>query len=62
VTDEELLAPEELARYADAIVKASLGFRRGETLVIQAEPVHRAAALATAAAAYRAGAHAVALQ
>jgi aminopeptidase len=60
--EEELLAPAELARYADAIVKASLGLARGDTLVVQAEPAHREFALAVVASGYRAGAHAVELQ
>jgi aminopeptidase len=62
VATDELLAPAELARYADAIVKASLGLGPGDTLVVQAEPAHRELALACVASGYRAGAHAVELQ
>ncbi|HET7568809.1 MAG TPA: aminopeptidase [Gaiellaceae bacterium] len=51
-----LLAPDQLARYADAIVKASLGTGRGDTFVVQGEPEHRELLVAVAEAAYRAGA------
>ncbi len=53
---EPLLPPEALARYADAIVKASLGVGKGETFVVQGEPEHRELLVAVAESAYRAGA------
>jgi aminopeptidase len=53
---ETLLPPESLARYADAIVRASLGIEKGDTLVVQGEPEHRALLVAVAESAYRAGA------
>lgn len=55
-TREPLLPPELLARYADAIVRASLGLEEGDTLVIQAQPEHRELTVALAESAYRAGA------
>jgi aminopeptidase len=54
-----ILAPAELERYADAIVKASLSLRRGETLIVHAAPAHRELTVAIAEAGYRAGARAV---
>jgi aminopeptidase len=51
-----LLPPASLARYADAIVKASLGIEKGDTLVVQGEPEHRELLVAVAESAYRAGA------
>jgi aminopeptidase len=59
VQGEPLLEPPELRRYADAIVKASLGVTVGETLVVQGEPAHRELMIAVAEAGYRAGAHVV---
>lgn len=53
---EPLLPAESLERYADAIVRASLGIGQGDTLVVQGEPEHRELLVAVAAAAYRAGA------
>jgi aminopeptidase len=53
---EPLLPADSLARYADAIVRASLGVERGDTLVVQAEPEHRELSIALAESAYRAGA------
>src|SRR5262249_37774081 len=53
---EPLLPPESLARYADAIVRASLGIDKGDTLVVQGEPEHRELLVAVAESAYRAGA------
>jgi aminopeptidase len=44
------------ARYADAIVEAGVGLRRGELLVVQAQPQHRELVVAIAEAAYRRGA------
>ena len=57
-----ILQPAELKRYADAIVKASLGVTKGDTLVVQAEPAHRELAVEVVAAGYRAGAAIVDLQ
>jgi aminopeptidase len=56
---EALLEPEELKRYADAIVKGGLSLRPGDTLVIRCEHAHRDLMVAVAEAAYRAGAEAV---
>jgi aminopeptidase len=56
VADEAILAPAELRRYADAIVKASLGVRKGDTLVVTGEPAHRELVVAVTEAGYRAGA------
>jgi aminopeptidase len=56
VTGEEILEPQQLRRYADAIVKASLGVGKGDTLVVSGELEHRQLMLATAEAGYRAGA------
>jgi aminopeptidase len=53
---ETILEPDELKRYADAIVKASLGVARGDFLFVQGHPEHREIVVATAAAGYRAGA------
>ena len=53
---EPLLPPESLERYADAIVRASLGVTKGDTLVAQGEPEHRELLVAVAESAYRAGA------
>ncbi|HET8751557.1 MAG TPA: aminopeptidase [Gaiellaceae bacterium] len=51
-----LLPPESLERYADAIVRASLGVGKGDSLVIQGEPEHRELLVAVAESGYRAGA------
>jgi len=59
VQGEPLLEPQELRRYADAIVRASLGVTVGETLVVQGEHAHRELMVAVAEAGYRAGAHIV---
>jgi len=56
---EPLLEPERLRRYADAIVKAGVALREGDTLVVRAEPAHRELTVAVVEAAYRAGARAV---
>ena len=53
---EQLLPPESLARYADAIVRASLGIGEGDTLLVQGEPEHRELLVAVAESGYRAGA------
>jgi aminopeptidase len=54
--DEEILAPEQVRRYADAVVKASLGVKKGDTLVVSGEPALREFMLAVVEAGYRAGA------
>jgi len=59
VQAEPLLEPQELRRYADAIVKASLGVTVGETLVVQGEHAHRELIVAVVEAGYRAGARVV---
>jgi aminopeptidase len=51
-----LLSPDSLERYADAIVRASLGIGKGDSLVVQGEPEHRELLVAVAEAGYRAGA------
>jgi len=56
MTREPLLPAESLERYAEAIVDASLGIEKGDTLVVQGEPEHRELLVALADAAYRAGA------
>jgi aminopeptidase len=56
VADEQILTPDELRRYADAIVKASLGVKKGDTLVVSGELAHRELMLAVVEAGYRAGA------
>jgi aminopeptidase len=53
---ESLLSPASLERYADAIVRASLGIEKGDSLVINGEPEHRDLLVAVAESAYRAGA------
>ena len=53
---EGILEPDRLRRYADAIVKASLGVKKGDTLVVSGEPAHRELMLAVVDAGYRAGA------
>ena len=53
---ETLLPPEARARYADAIVRASLGIEKGDTLVVHGQPEHREVLVAVAESAYRAGA------
>jgi aminopeptidase len=53
---EPLLPPESLTRYADAIVKASLGVGKGDVFAVLGEPEHRALLVAVAESAYRAGA------
>jgi aminopeptidase len=62
VKDGALLEPDQLRRYADAIVKAGLGFKPGETLLVQGEPAHRELLVALAEAGYRAGASIVEVQ
>jgi aminopeptidase len=59
VVGERILEPDQLRRYADAIVKASLGVARDDVLVVQGEPAHRELVVAVAEAGYRAGARIV---
>jgi aminopeptidase len=53
---ESLLPPASLTRYADAIVRASLGIGKGDTLVVHGEPEHRELLVAMVESGYRAGA------
>ena len=59
---ESLLRPESLTRYADAIVRASLGIGKGDTLLVQGQHEHRELLVAVADSAYRAGAQFVDVQ
>jgi aminopeptidase len=54
-----LLPSEELARYADAVVKIGIAFGRGDDLLVTCQPAHREFAVALVEAGYRAGAHTV---
>jgi aminopeptidase len=56
VPSDPLLPPAQLTRYADAIVKTSLGLGKGHSLVVQGEHEHRELMVAVAESAYRAGA------
>ena len=56
VPTEGLLPPDSLARYADALVKASLAVGKDDTFVIVGEPEHRELLAAAAVSAYKAGA------
>jgi leucyl aminopeptidase (aminopeptidase T) len=56
---EDLREPDQLRRYADAIVKVGVSLGEGETLVIRGEHAHRELMVALAEAAYRRGAKAV---
>ena len=53
---EQILEPEQLRRYADGIVKASLGVKKGDALSVSGEVAHRELMLAVVEAGYRAGA------
>jgi aminopeptidase len=50
------LKPDELARYADAVVKVGLSLGRGDYLLVTCQPAHREFAVALVEAGYRAGA------
>jgi aminopeptidase len=50
------MTPEERSRYADAIIRGSLGLQRGDALVVNAAPAHRELVVALAESAYSAGA------
>ena len=54
-----LLPSEELARYADAVVKIGIAFGRGDDLLVTCQPAHRELAVALLEAGFRAGAHTV---
>jgi aminopeptidase len=54
-----LLEPDQLARYADAVVKVGTAVGRGDDLVLTCQPAHREFAVAVVEAAYRAGARSV---
>ena len=53
---ETIATPEQLERYADAVVRGSLYLQPGDTLFVQGEPGHREIAVALADAGYRSGA------
>src|SRR5829696_1217895 len=50
------MKPEELARYADLIVEGCIALRRGDTVIVLANPDQRELVVALAEAAYRRGA------
>jgi aminopeptidase len=50
------LKPDELARYADAMVRVSVALRKDDDLIVTAEPAHRELAAALVEAAGRVGA------
>ena len=50
------LKPDELARYAEAMVRTTVSLRRDDDLIVIAEPAHRELAVAVVEAAYRIGA------
>jgi aminopeptidase len=54
-----LLDPEQLARYADAVVKVGISVGRGDDLLVTCQPAHREFAVALVEAGYRAGARSV---
>jgi len=54
-----LLLPQELARYADAVVKVGLSIGPGDDLIVTCQPAHRELAVAIVEAAYRARARSV---
>src|SRR5215211_6671877 len=51
-----LMSREEVARYADAVVKVGLALGRGDDLLVNCQPAHREFAVAVVEAGYRAGA------
>ncbi|MGH3104766.1 MAG: aminopeptidase [Gaiellaceae bacterium] len=51
-----VLPPEQLKRYADAVVRACLGIAEGEQLLVRTHPAQREFAIALVEAGYRAGA------
>ena len=54
-----LLPPEELARYADAVVKVGLSIGKDDDLIVTCQPAHRELAVAIVEAGYRAKARSV---
>lgn len=54
-----LLQPEQLARYADAVVKVGLSIGKDDDLIVTCQPAHSEFAVALVAAAYRAKARSV---
>lgn len=54
-----LLESEQLARYADAVVKVGISVGRGDDLLVTCQPAHREFAIALVEAGYRAGARSV---
>ena len=54
-----LLEPDQLARYADAVVKVGTSVGRGDDLIVSCQPAHREFAVALVEAGYRAGARSV---
>ena len=54
-----LLPPQDLGRYADAVVKVGLAISRGDDLIVTCQPAHRELAIAIIEAAYRANARSV---
>jgi aminopeptidase len=52
----QVLRPDELARYADAVVKVGLALGRGDDLMVTCQPAHREFAVAVVESGYRAGA------
>jgi aminopeptidase len=59
VQAEELLEPDQLRRYADAVVQAGVSLSEGETLVVRGEHAHRELMVALAESGYRRGARVV---
>jgi aminopeptidase len=56
VDDGRVLPQADLERYADAVVKASLRVRKGDTLAVYGHPAHREFLVEIVASGYRAGA------
>lgn len=54
--EHDVLPPERLERYADAVIRSCLRFAEGDTLFLHGQPAHRELMVALAASAYRAGA------
>jgi aminopeptidase len=54
-----LLEPDQLARYADAVVRVGTSVGRGDDLIVTCQPAHREYAVALVEAGYRAGARSV---
>jgi aminopeptidase len=50
------MAPHDLARYAETVLRSAVAFRPGDTLMADGEPAHRELLVALAEAAYRMGA------